>query len=345
MAGTADLVREAFRTEERRVDWRSGVAGALAAVGPLALGLATEQTAGGFTAALGGLNVALCVPRADLRGRVWWGSLALVGQALSLLLADMAYRGDVRLLVLSLLWVGLLAFIRAAGPSGALMGFTTSAVFVILSGLPPEAPLGERLAWFVSGGLAGLMLMAVARSRPERVVLAGAEALRVAWRALVHDRALREYAVLLALAVAAGTLFYRVVDLQHGYWVPITTLAILQPTEHSTRLRSVQRFAGTLLAAALIMGLLVVTDGAWALVVCAVLTVFLLFAIDERGYFWLVVLLTPSVLLMINAVDFEGDRLALDRLSYTMLGIVIGVLLGELANARARHRLRRQPNH
>jgi hypothetical protein len=337
MLGTPDLVREAFHAEERRVDWRSGVAGAVAAVGPLALGLAVDRTAG-FTAALGGLNVALCVPRADLRGRVWWGSLALVGQTLALLLAGTAYRGDLRLVVLTLVWVGLLALLRAAGPSGAIAGFTTSAVFVILAGLPPSEPLGERLAWFVAGGVVGLVVMVVARSRPERVVPAGRSALRSARDALLQDHALREYAVVLAVAVSAGTLLYRVVDLQHGYWVPITTLAILQPTEHGTRLRSVQRFAGTLLAAALIMGVLVVTDGPWPLITCAVATVFLLFAMDERGYFWLVVLLTPSVLLMISAVDFEGDRLALDRLAYTMLGILIGLILGELANARTRRR-------
>ena len=70
MSAVSDLVREAFRTEERTVDWQSGVAGALAAVGPLAIGLAVDEPAAGFGAALGGLNIALCVPRADLRARL-----------------------------------------------------------------------------------------------------------------------------------------------------------------------------------------------------------------------------------------------------------------------------------
>jgi hypothetical protein len=342
MSAASDLVREAFRTEERAVDWQSGVAGALAAVGPLAIGLAVDEPAAGFGAALGGLNIALCVPRADLRARLWWGSLAVLGQAVAIGVAGVATKGDARLVVLSFAWVAVWAFFRAAGPAGALLGFSTSAIFVVLAGLPTTAPLGERLTWFALGAVPGLALMVVARRRPGRSILAGLEALRKVWSALLHDNALRAYALRLAVAVGAGSLFYRLVDLPHGYWVPLTTLAILQPTEHGTRVRSLQRAAGTLLAAALIVGILLATDSRWVLVACAAVTAFLLYALDERGYFWLVVLLTPTVLMMISAVDFEGDTVALDRMADTMLGIVIGLAFGELANAGARIRQARR---
>jgi len=162
MSAASDLVREAFRTEERGVDWRSGLAGALAAIGPLAIGLAVDEPAAGFIAAIGGLNTALAVPRADLRARLWWGALALLGGAAALALAGAASESDARLVLLSLAWVALWAFFRAAGPSGALLGFATSAVFVILAGLPATAPLDERLAWFALGTATGC------RSRPSR---------------------------------------------------------------------------------------------------------------------------------------------------------------------------------
>jgi uncharacterized membrane protein YccC len=113
--------------------------------------------------------------------------------------------------------------------------------------------------------------------------------------------------------------------------------------DHGTVLRSLQRVAGTLLAAALIVGVLLATDSPWLLVACAAATAFLLYALDERGYFWLVVLLTPTVLLMISAIDFEGDTVALDRVADTVLGIVIGLAVGELANAPARIRDARRP--
>ena len=54
-------------------------------------------------------------------------------------------------------------------------------------------------------------------------------------------------------------------------------------------------------------------------------------------------LLTPTVLLMISAVDFEGDTIAVDRVAQTMVGIVIGLAVGELAGAGARTRPARGP--
>ena len=47
----------------------------------------------------------------------------------------------------------------------------------------------------------------------------------------LHNRALFWHVVRLAVAVSAGTLVYLLADLAHGYWIPLTTLAVLQP-EH-----------------------------------------------------------------------------------------------------------------
>ena len=330
VSGASELVREAFRTEEHGVDWRSGAAGALAAVGPLAVGIATDDPVVGFSGALGGLNAALCVPRGDLRARLWWGGLAVVGQLGSFLLADVAGRSDLVLIAVTLLWVGGWALFRAAGPSGALLGFATAAVFVILAGIPGDDPLSDRLLWFTLGSLAGLALMIPARGGHGQPVPYGGAVLRAIGDAVRHDAALRAHALRLAVSVSAGTALYVILDMEHGYWVPLTTLAILQPSEHGTRVRSVQRAAGTLAGAALIVVIVLVTDHRAPLLMCAALAAFTLYALRERGYFWLVVLLTPTVLLMLSAVDFEGDAVALDRVANSTLGIVIGLAVAEL---------------
>jgi hypothetical protein len=331
MGAVADIAREAFRVEEEGVDRRSGVAGAIAAVGPLVVGLALGDAQAGFTAAIGGLNVALCVPRAGLRSRLWWGSLSAVTSALSLVLALTVAGDTAPLALVTLVWVGVLAFARAAGPRGALLGFSSAAVFVIFAGLPTNAvPIGERLGHFLMGAVPGLALMVLARRGPEVGGSVVRDSVRAVRDGIRHDRALWGHVARLCVAVTLGTLLYSLLDLEHGYWVALTTLAILQPGEHATRVRVLQRTAGTLGGAAVILLITLITDARPVLVAFAAVTAFGLYALDHRSYFWLVVLLTPTVLFMISAVDFQGDDIALQRVGDSTLGIVVGLAIGEL---------------
>ena len=339
MAGASDFLREAFRTGETGVDWRAGLAGALGAVTPLTIGLAIDDPVAGLTAALGVLNTAICVPRGTLGARLWWGSIAVLGGLGAVVVADFASgAGDALVVLLSFGWVGAWAFFRAAGPSGGMVAFAVSAVFLVLAGLPATAPLGAGLAWYLLGALFGLTLMAVARAGAERSGPAHGEAWQTVRAALRHDRALQAHAFRAAVAVSGASLVYRLLDLPHGYWVPLTTLAVIQPTLHDTHLRGLQRGAGTLGGVALVVLVTLVTGESAPLLACAALTAFLLYAIWERGYFWLTLLLTPTVLLMIAVVHFEVDATAIDRAADSALGIAIGLTFGELLLALARLR-------
>ena len=351
MSAARDLVREAFRTEEHGLEWRAGIAGAVATVGPLAIGIASGEAVLGLIAGIGGLNTSLCVPGAGLRSRLWWGSLAAVSDVAAFALANVVRDYEWAVVVVTLLWVSGWAFARAAGRAGAILGFATAAVFVVLCGIPasPE-PFGERLLWFSLGAIAGLVLMVAARSGPEPSKRVVRDSLRAVRQAVTGpDSALRAHAARLGLAVAASTLFYLVIDLAHGYWVPLTTLAILQPEERATRVRSVQRAVGTFAGAGLIIAITFATHEPWALAAGAAVAAFGLFALDERGYFWLVALITPTVLFMLSAVDFQGDDVGLERVADSSLGILIGLAFGEVAwrlwpsRVRARSRTRQRP--
>ena len=62
-----------------------------------------------------------------------------------------------------------------------------------------------------------------------------------------------------------------------------------------------------------------------------------LFALFARGYFWLVVLLTPTALLTVSAVDYQGVAVALERAGWSALGIVLGLAVAELCWRLAPH--------
>ena len=96
-----NVLRDAFRTEERGVDVRSGLAGAAAAIGPLAVGMALNEPIAGVVAAIGGLNAALCIPRAGLKARSWWASLCVLGGAVAVMVADAGSRSDAALVLLT----------------------------------------------------------------------------------------------------------------------------------------------------------------------------------------------------------------------------------------------------
>jgi uncharacterized membrane protein YccC len=333
-----EIVRDAFRTEERGIDVRSGIAGAIAVAGPLAIGLQIDDPTAAVVAAIGGLNAALCVPRANTKARVWWASICVLGGAGGLILADAADGSDAALVLVTLVWVAAWGLFRAAGPTGALAGFASSAMLVIYAGVLIAAPLDRRLLWYGLGAVPGAVLMIVARtggraSLPKRRDVVEA----------LHERALLLHVARLSISVAAGTLLYLLADLEHGYWVPLTTLAVLQPGVHSTHIRSLQRAAGTLVAAVLVIGITAATDKPWPFAVCAGVCAFFLYALRERGYFWLVVLVTPAALLMLSAVHFQGETVAFDRVTDSLVGIVIGLAFAELARLATRIGSPRQP--
>jgi uncharacterized membrane protein YccC len=148
-------------------------------------------------------------------------------------------------------------------------------------------------------------------------------------RAVARDRRLRGHALRLASIVALTTLAYQLLGLQHGYWVPLTVLAVLQPEEHASDVRAVQRAAGTFVGTALIALVTIATGAQWLMIACQGLAAFGLFALFARGYFWLVVLLTPTALLTISAVDYQGVAVAAERAGWSALGIALGLALAE----------------
>ena len=346
MATRSAVWVEAFRVERRGVDLLAGLAGGLATCAPLVIGVATGEPEIGVTACFGGLNAALGVPRGPLRDRLGWGTGAALACCAAVAIATAVQDSVAASVVAAFAVVALATSLRSFGPNGGLTGFVIGAIFVITNGIPAGSlDVGERVAWFALGSLGGVVLMTLAYGRGAPPAPAGARPLldvlssgaRALRGALAEDRLLRAHALRLASIVSTTTLLYKLFDLEHGYWVPLTVLAVLQPDEHASDVRAIQRAAGTLVGTALMALVAVVTGEEWAMVACQGLAAFGLFALFARGYFWLVVLLTPAALLTISAVDYQGVGVALQRAGWSALGIGVGLVLAELCWRLAPH--------
>jgi len=340
-----ELWTDAFRVERRGIDPLAGLAGGVATCTPLALGLALDEPAIGVLACFGGLNASLAVPRGPLRERIGWGLGASLLCCASVALGTAVQESAAASAAVAFVWVALAAHLRTFGANGGLTGFVVGAIFVIANGIPAqELDTGERALAFLVGSLGGVVLMAAAYARgaprrsPDAAPLGRvlAQGLRRYRDALTGDRLLRAHALRLAAIVATTILVYQLLGLEHGYWVPLTVLAVVQPEEHASDVRALQRGAGTLIGTAVIALITIAFGGHWLLVVCQGIAAFGLFALFARGYFWLVVLLTPTALLTISAVDYQGVAIAIERAGWSALGIVVGLGIAELVWRRSR---------
>ncbi|MET8454838.1 FUSC family protein [Streptomyces parvulus] len=186
----------------------------------------------------------------------------------------------------------------------------------------------------------------------EPSVRAPADALRAAELLVGDPRGSHRRAVLAvpALRMALGTAVAGglavLLHLEHGYWAAVSAAAVLHSVNvRTTAQRAVQRTVGTAAGLLLALAVLAARPGAVALTVVIVALEFLLEYVVVRNYALGVVFLTPIALLLSDlAAPAPAGELILDRVSGSVIGIVVGLLCALLvvhdrATARVRHAL------
>jgi hypothetical protein len=330
------LVEEAFRSRQRRFQPTRSVVGATTTIIPLAVGLAAGRPTLGLFASLGSLNVALEHGSGTRRDRLRWGCFVLVGSSLSVLFATWVEPWAWASVVVAFAWIALWTMFRSTGSLGAGIAFIVSAVFVIANGQPGGASEGVvRTIVFAAGGLMALVVFAAPRGwgfeRTDDPAASGQPIVRQVWNGLATawttHRQLAIYALALGAVVATSTGLYRQFShLAEGYWIPLAALAVLQPDEHGTRLKAIQRSFGTLVGIALAAGLLLLSHNQAVLVAGVFVAALALFGAKDIGYHWFVAFLTPTVIMMLAASGANGTALLGPRLFNNFCGMVLALL-------------------
>jgi hypothetical protein len=139
-------------------------------------------------------------------------------------------------------------------------------------------------------------------------------------------RELFRYSLRLAVVLICGTAVFKVLQLPHGYWIPFSSLVVLQPDFGSTWRRAFHRAAGTLLGVVVVGGLLYLHPPYWVLLVimavlCGVIAHFL-----KHNYVAAVFIVTIMLVVSMEAMGPVSFDLAMERLACCVFGSLLAFL-------------------
>jgi uncharacterized membrane protein YccC len=139
-------------------------------------------------------------------------------------------------------------------------------------------------------------------------------------RSVIFRHALR-----LGVSAALATALVRGLGLNHGYWVIITVIIVLQPYTGLTLQRSLQRVAGTFLGAALAAGLVALVKDPVVILVAIMVLFAVAMSVQPISLPAFQVLLTPALVLLAELQTGDWD-LAGVRIVNTLLGGVLALV-------------------
>ncbi len=142
------------------------------------------------------------------------------------------------------------------------------------------------------------------------------------------NSAVCRHAVRMAVALSIGTAIYRLVPLERGYWIPLTTLVVLRPDFSATFTRGLSRVAGTILGAGLATAIAVLArPGPVLLTVLVVVLAWASYAFFLANYAAFSVSVTGLVVFLLAFVGLPQDDAVALRLVDTLVGGAIALLI------------------
>jgi uncharacterized membrane protein YccC len=162
----------------------------------------------------------------------------------------------------------------------------------------------------------------VAEAPPEPVLFSLAAVIRPS--SLVQHHALR-----VAIVTTVAVLITGLLHLNHGYWVTLTVVAILQPYAATTRQKALQRVAGTILGGIVAAALSALFHNAVAVLVLVALFTMLCVALLPLNYAAYAVFGTPAFVLLAEA-SAGNWHLAGLRIMNTLIGGALALVGSEL---------------
>lgn len=133
------------------------------------------------------------------------------------------------------------------------------------------------------------------------------------------------HAVRMSLVLCLGYLIIQLANLQHGYWIMLTSLFVCQPNYSATRSRLKLRVLGTLAGIFLGLPILYFIPSIEGQLILIVISGVLFFIFRHVRYAYATMFITFLVLLCFNLLG-EGFEIAIPRIIDTLIGCAIAWL-------------------
>ncbi|WP_040279056.1 FUSC family protein [Psychroserpens damuponensis] len=145
---------------------------------------------------------------------------------------------------------------------------------------------------------------------------------------LSFDSTIFRHSLRLMIAIVFAYLLGYYLDIKNTYWILLTIIVIMRPSYGLTKERSKDRIIGTLIGAAISVGIVVITQNTMVYAVLAIVSLILAFSLIQQNYKSGAALVTISVVFVYSLANPN----AFEVIQYRVIDTVIGAIIAIVAN-------------
>jgi uncharacterized membrane protein YccC len=140
------------------------------------------------------------------------------------------------------------------------------------------------------------------------------------------DSVMFRHSLRLTIAVVFAYLLGFLFDIQNTYWILLTVIVIMRPSYGLTKERSKDRIIGTLIGAAIAVGIVLLTQNVVVYAVLAFVSLVFAFALIQQNYKFAAALITISIIFVYSLINPDSFEVIQYRVIDTIIGATIAVV-------------------
>ena len=143
---------------------------------------------------------------------------------------------------------------------------------------------------------------------------------------LSFNSTLFRHALRFTVAILFAFLLGTLLDIKNTYWILLTLIVIMRPNFGLTKERSKDRIIGTLIGAAVAIGIVLLTQNVIVYAVLAIISLTLAFALIQQNYKSAAALITLNIVFVYSLINPDAFQVIQYRVIDTLIGASIAVI-------------------